>query len=76
MSAGARETMSIWFFCGVMLLAYGLIICVTGLFEMSHPLVNPPALAGLNAPVWWGALLAIAGLAYTIKFFPRKRSRL
>jgi hypothetical protein len=76
MSAGARETMSIWFFCGVMLLAYGLIICATGVWETSHPLLNPPALANLNAPIWWGALLAIAGLAYVIRFFPRKHSRL
>lgn len=72
MSAGARETMSIWFFCGVMLLAYGAIIGVTGLWELSHPLPNPPALARLDAPIWWGGLLAIAGLAYTIKFFPRR----
>ena len=74
MSTGMRETMSIWFFCGVMLLAYGLIILVTGIWEISHPLLNPPALANLNAPVWWGGLLVIAGLAYTIKFFPKKRS--
>jgi hypothetical protein len=64
--------MSIWFFCGVMLLAYGIIICTTGLWELSHAQTNPPVLASLRAPIWWGGLLAIAGLAYTIKFFPRK----
>jgi hypothetical protein len=71
---GGRETMSIWFFCGVMLLAYGLIICVTGVWELSHPVIPPPELANLHAPIWWGGLLAIAGLAYTIRFFPRKHS--
>jgi len=67
-----RETMSIWFFCGVMLLAYGAIICITGLWELSHPLLNPPALSGLHAPIWWGGALAVAGLGYTVKFFPRR----
>jgi hypothetical protein len=74
MSAGAREQMSIWFFCGVMLLAYGIIICSAGLWELSHPLVNPPVLARIHAPIWWGAILGVAGLIYTIKFFPRKTS--
>ncbi len=68
----ARETMSIWFFCGVMLLAYGTIICVTGIWEVSHPLLHPPTLARLHAPIWWGALLAVSGAAYTAKFWPRR----
>ncbi len=75
MSSG-RETMSIWFFCGVMLLAYGVIICITGIYELSHPVLHPTALANLHAPIWWGGILAIAGLGYTIKFYPRKHSRL
>ena len=75
MSSG-RETMSIWFFCGVMLLAYGLIIFATGLYELSHPLLHPPALAHLHAPIWWGGLLAMAGLAYSVRFFPRRQSHL
>lgn len=75
MSSG-RATMSIWFFCGVMLLAYGLIIFVTGIYELSHPLLHPPALTHLHAPVWWGAILGVAGLAYTIKFFPKRQSHL
>jgi hypothetical protein len=67
--------MSIWFFCGVMLLCYGVIITLTGLWELSHPLAAPPALSNLHAPIWWGGSLAIAGLSYTIRFFPRKRAR-
>jgi hypothetical protein len=67
-----RATMSIWFFAGVMLLAYGLVIFTEGVWELSHPLLNPPALAYLHAPIWWGALLAIAGAGYTFKFWPRR----
>jgi hypothetical protein len=64
--------MSIWFFAGIMLLAYGIVILAAGLWELSHPLAHPPALAQLHAPIWWGALLAVSGSVYTIKFWPRR----
>jgi hypothetical protein len=67
-----RARMSIWFFAGVMLLAYGLVIFAVGVWELSHPLPDPPALANLHAPIWWGGLLAIAGAGYTLKFWPRR----
>ncbi len=67
-----RRTMSIWFFAGVMLLAYGVVILSAGLWELNHPLANPPQLAELHAPIWWGALLAVAGSVYALKFRPRR----
>jgi hypothetical protein len=67
-----REEMSIWFFGGVMFLFYGAIVLGQGLWELSHPLANPPALNNLHAPIWWGALMGIAGLVYTVKFWPKK----
>jgi hypothetical protein len=66
-----RETFSIWWFAGILLLAYGIVIFATGVWELSHPLPNPPVLSNLHAPIWWGALLTIAGLGYTIGFRPR-----
>ena len=67
-----RATMSIWFFAGIMLLAYGVVILSAGVWELSHPLVNPPMLSRLHAPIWWGALLALSGGGYTVKFWPRR----
>jgi hypothetical protein len=66
-----REAFSIWFFAGVLLLAYGVVIFATGLWELGHPLVNPPVLSNLHAPIWWGALLTAAGLGYVISFRPK-----
>ena len=67
-----REEISIWFFGGVLFLIYGVIVFVEGLWELSHPLLNPPVLNNLHAPIWWGAMMAIAGLTYTVKFWPKK----
>lgn len=63
---------SIWFFIGVLLTAYGLLITATGLYELASPPQNPPVLSNLHASVWWGAVLLIIGLVYFKKFFPRK----
>jgi hypothetical protein len=70
-----RETYSIWWFAGILLLAYGIVIFATGVWELSHPLANPPVLSNLHAPIWWGALLTVAGLGYTIGFRPRNAAK-
>ena len=59
---------SIWFFIGVLLLAYGVLILGAGLYGLSHP----PAvvLAGLHAGIWWGVLLIVMGAFYTFRFLP------
>ena len=63
---------SIWFFIGLLLTAYGVLITATGVYELSVPIVNPPVLANLHASIWWGAVLLLIGLTYLIRFFPRK----
>lgn len=67
-----REEISIWFFGGVLFLLYGVIIFLEGLWELSHPLANPPTLNYLHASIWWGAMMSVAGLTYTVKFWPKK----
>ena len=67
-----RQTISIWFFSGVLFLIYGVIITAQGVWELSHPPATPPMLFSLHAPIWWGAMMGIAGLVYTIHFRPRR----
>lgn len=69
-----RETMSIWFFCGVMFLIYGIIIVAAGIYELSHPPTPLPVLFQLHPALWWGALMGIGGLWYTIRYWPHKHS--
>lgn len=60
----------VWFFVGITLLVYGVLIVASGLIDWS----NPPntVLAELRAPVWWGALLIILGGVYCVMFRPGK----
>jgi hypothetical protein len=57
-----QKKRSIWFFVGLLLAIYGVAICITGLWELKHPLPQPPALVQFHAPVWWGAILAVTGV--------------
>ena len=61
---------SIWFFIGLLLLAYGIIITASGLIDWNAP--SDVVHAELHAPVWWGGLLAVIGLFYTVRFKPSK----
>lgn len=68
--AGRGHKLSIWFFCGILMLAYGLVLMVTGALEFSHP--PPTVLASLHPTLWWGAFLTLFGLFYSIRFRPGK----
>ena len=65
-----RDLIPVWFFVGLLLGVYGLLILASGLAELS----NPPAtvLAHLHAPVWWGAVMIVVGGAYCFAFRPRR----
>jgi hypothetical protein len=67
------ERTPIWFFIGLLLAFYGVLIFAVGLFEWSsgrYPL--GVQLNQLHAPVWWGALLFLLGLFYLVRFRPRR----
>lgn len=60
----------VWFFVGVILAIYGVLILASGIYELS----NPPStvLGELRPALWWGALLAAIGGVYVYLFMPRK----
>ena len=62
--------LSIWFFIGLSLLVNGVLIFGAGIYELSHP----PAyvLHELHASIWWGAVLAVAGAFYCVRFAPNR----
>lgn len=60
----------IWFFIGVLLLVYGVMITGYGLYELVSGTLANVELAYLHTPVWWGAILLVLGVFYTVKFKP------
>jgi len=62
--------LSIWFFIGVLLLIYGLMILGYGISTLVTGNLPQVALANLHAPVWWGALMTALGVFYLLKFRP------
>jgi divalent metal cation (Fe/Co/Zn/Cd) transporter len=60
----------VWFFVGVLLLIYGVLILATGIYGFFHP--PSTVLAELHPALWWGALLTIIGAVYVHLFRPRK----
>jgi len=68
-----HEMLPVWFFIGVLLLVYGVIILYVGISEYSHP--APVVLAKYHSSVWGGIFLVIIGGFYTLRFWPRARRR-
>lgn len=68
---GAR--IPIWFFIGLLLTLYGILIVVSGVTEWAGGFYPPGVeLTRLHAPVWWGGLLTLLGLFYLIRFRPKR----
>lgn len=65
---------SIWFFIGISLAVNGALILAAGLYQLISPPANPGVvLFNLHANVWWGALLLVVGLLYSLRFAPRRK---
>jgi hypothetical protein len=69
-----KGMISIWFFIGILLLFYGVVILAAGLYELSSPPEHPVVLAELHAGVWWGGLLIALGGYYTFHFKPVRQA--
>jgi hypothetical protein len=67
-----HEIIPVWFFVGVLLFIYGLLIFGSGLMQWSQP--SDVVLANKHAPVWWGALMIVLGAVYLAKFRPKSKT--
>lgn len=66
--------LSIWFFCGILMLAYGVVLIVTGILEFHNPPPNEillPWLQPVHPTLWWGVVMSIFGGIYTAKYWPK-----
>jgi hypothetical protein len=67
-----QHPFSIWFMIGLQLDIYGLMILGAGIYNYFLPPAAPVVMNHLHAAIWWGALLVLMGVFYTIRFFPKK----
>jgi hypothetical protein len=63
------ESLSIWFFCGILTLGYGIVLIAQGITEHFGHQPNT-ILANLEPTLWWGLCLFLFGLFYTLRFRP------
>jgi hypothetical protein len=64
------KMISIWFFVGCLLTAYGVLILIAGL--QSNAAGNEEVvLQNLHLQIWWGISLLIAGIVYMVRFRPK-----
>ena len=68
-----HQMLPVWFFIGVLLFAYGIIILWVGLSDYNHP--AQVVLANEHASVWGGIILILLGGFYTLRFWPRRVRR-
>ena len=68
-----KHSLSIWFFIGLIMTAYGLIIFAEGIYEFIVPPTAPLVMANLHPAVWWGFIMLVVGLVYVIKYRPGPR---
>lgn len=61
----------VWFFIGMLLTAYGIIILITSLLAWSHP--SAAVLSQYHPGVWGGIVLLLIGGFYVLRFGPRKK---
>jgi hypothetical protein len=57
--------LSIWFFVGLMLTVFGIIVTATGVYFVFRP-QNATVLAELNPSLWWGMIMLAAGVVFLV----------
>jgi len=70
-----KEPISIWYFIGLVLTIYGVMILGAGLYDLIAGVRRDTVLAEMHAGVWWGGLLVVLGVVYVRLFTPGRQKR-
>jgi polyferredoxin len=73
MSNEHKEMKSIWYLVGLMLLAMGAVITVSGAYHLANPPDVKTVLGELHADFWWGLVMLAVGAVFF--FGGRNRGR-
>jgi len=67
-----KHVIPIWFFIGILLTVYGVLILGAGLWDVINGIKRDVVMAEVHAGVWWGILLLVLGGFYCLRFRPGK----
>ena len=56
----------IWFLVGLVLLIMGLEVIAAGIYHVVVPTTRATELASLRPDLWWGGIMIVAGLIFTL----------
>jgi hypothetical protein len=65
-------SLSIWFFIGLSLAVNGAVIFARGIYELVSPPERPVVLYNLHANIWWGGVLLLLGVIFSLRFAPAR----
>ncbi len=68
-----HEMLPVWFFIGVLLLIYGVIILYVGIRDYNN--LGTVVLAKYHASLWGGIVLILLGGGYAVRFWPRRKPK-
>jgi hypothetical protein len=60
----SKTMISIWLWVGIILGVYGLIVLATGVAAIGS--TNEIVVRGHNPALWWGAIMTLAGIVFTV----------
>lgn len=55
------KMLDIWFFVGIILITYGVILSLIGIYYIFNPYTNV-ILGNLNPNLWWGGIMIVSGI--------------
>ena len=64
-----QRSFQVWFYIGVLLSVYGVMLTLAGVYQWVHP--PHTVLSGKHATFWSGCILLLAGSVYTIATRPK-----
>jgi len=61
-TSGKMKMLPVWFWVGIVLITYGLIIIGSGIYYIFHP--PDTALPHLHPSLWWGGIMLTGGIIF------------
>ena len=67
------QMLDIWFFVGILLFAFGVILALAGIYYIFYPNTNT-TFGHLNPNLWWGVIMIVSGIIFhAVSYYNRKK---